>query len=422
MLKNKKRTKNLRIINSSPVKTRSKSNPNNLSSAQNNNSQINMAEAKLEAILQHLPCFDGKKETNINFFLSQWETLAKDSQLKQEVKLILLKAKFSGTARDTIINSKELNEESDYKTFIEKIKKEFQPKLTFEDVQNSFLTLKQNASQTMEDFIKAFNMAATKYIEKSGHSKEIGAVNFLQKVKLTRFLEAIRPDIALEIRKQAPESYEEAVNMAQKIESAFNAIPKESLNYVDSTHQENMKETFENISKNYKDEISKLRAELAELKINNTEKQTKKIKCEICEKTNHTTKQCFFNGKNKNQNRQKTRNKTINTPTYPNNQNFPPAMPYYPYHQNVYPQAGANYGNHGYMNNHNFPYYAPNMPHYNMPDNNYAHRQNPAAFAQNPPGQSNYATKKPQHNNYNNRNNFKPRFNKKSNKKSAENE
>ena len=60
-----------------------------------------------------------------------------------------------------------------------------------------------------------------------------------------------------------------------------------------------MRETFENMSQNYKDEIAKLRQELQEIKLNKTVTEAKKVKCEICDKENHTTKECFFNSKNK---------------------------------------------------------------------------------------------------------------------------
>lgn len=262
--------------------------------------QINMAEAKLETLIQHIPSFDNKKETNIKFFLDQWDKLAEKSKLPKEIKLILLKSKFSGPARDVLVNSQELYEETSYEKFKELIAAEFKIKIQFEDVQNSFMNLKQSPNQKMPEFIKQFDIAATKYIEESGHSKELGAINFLKRVKLTRFLEAIRPDIALEIRKQGPATYDEATQIAVKIENAFNASKFENMN--NTTDTENfIDETLNVLTKVHQDEIQKLKDEIERLKINaQPPVEKKKEKCGICSK-NHSTKDCFFNGRNKRQ-------------------------------------------------------------------------------------------------------------------------
>ncbi|MBK5648954.1 MAG: hypothetical protein I4N51_19355, partial [Acinetobacter sp.] len=216
----------------------------------------------------------------------------------------MLKAKFSGQAREAIINSKELNEENNYATFKTKIIQEFKAKHNFENTQNEFAMLKQLPTQNMADFIKIFDNVAAKYIEESGHAQEPGAINLLQKIKLTRFLEAIRQDIALEIRKQGAETYDRATQMAIKIERAYNYQTREELNYVDTHPQSHFQETFENLSKNYLDKIAELKAEIEGLKLQNSNKDVKKpLKCEICYKNNHNTQNCFFNGKNKNRER-----------------------------------------------------------------------------------------------------------------------
>ena len=65
----------------------------------------------------------------------------------------------------------------------------------------------------MEEFIQKFDMAATRYIELSGQANQPGTIEFLNKIKLTRFIESIRSDIALEIRKRYPQTYEVATKL-----------------------------------------------------------------------------------------------------------------------------------------------------------------------------------------------------------------
>ena len=84
----KRKTKKLQSLKRSPIKTRNqrrtelvqtlnlnirkqnikdRPTPNLENCSQIQNSE--MAESKLEAIIQHIPCYDGKKENNIKFFM-----------------------------------------------------------------------------------------------------------------------------------------------------------------------------------------------------------------------------------------------------------------------------------------------------------------------------------------------------------------
>lgn len=341
MSKTKKRqAKKERNLLASSIKTRSQVTQNYTENQNLSINSDNMSQGKLENIIQHIPCFDGQKETNINFFIDQWEKLEEDSTLSDDIKLILLKSKFSGIARKVIINSKDLNEETDYANFKDKVKAEFKAKTNFEEIQSDFMSIKQKPNQTMEEFIKEFNLLGTTYIEQSGHAKEEGAVKFLQKLKLTRFLEAIRKDIAFEIRKTGPKDYKTASEMALTLERAFNSIPSEEINYANSASNSN----DTNMSQFYQNKISKLEEEIQKLKLREKEETQSKIvkQCQICFKNNHETKHCFFNSKTNNYARKSNKavfrpqnNMRYNTPQETKFQNFPQYSPEMQYSQNT---------------------------------------------------------------------------------------
>ena len=373
MAKNKKRKNckehtNIQNLRQSPIRTRSLTKNNtqngNIDPTKQENC-INMAEPNLNALLQHLPNYDHKNESNIEFYMSQWNALAdKCKNITDDIKLILLKAKFVGDARETIVNSPELKEELSYEEFKNKILNEFKTKRTFEDMQNSFLTLKQQPKQSMAEFIKIFNRAATKYIEASGFSNEQGAKNFLETVKFTRFLEAIRADIALDIRKTGINKYEDAAKKALTLEHAYNSVNHELINNISaevnavsqkdskaSAKTNPMEETLRTISKNHADEVLQLKNEIKELKLKCAEKQNNsQIKCDICSRANHQTKDCFYNAKSKAFNAKRfNSNMGRNFPQYtPMNavqsQQYMPNRPIYPDNPNMM------YNNFGYSN------------------------------------------------------------------------
>ena len=111
----------------------------------------------------------------------------------------------------------------------------------------------------MPEFIKTFDSISQKYIDIAGHATEVGAVNSFQKLKLTRFSEAIRKDITFEIRKMGPKDYVQAT-----LERTFNFL---EVNYVKESSQKNVTQTYENMTSIYENKIAKLNEELIKLKL-----------------------------------------------------------------------------------------------------------------------------------------------------------
>ena len=277
----------------------------------NDNNKMSKLSASLDAILRALPNFDGENYDNINTFITQYDELVKDADINDKVKLILLKSKFSGNARDLIYNTPDLNDEKDYGVFKTIVINYFKKQIFFAQSQSKFMELQQKPDQTIEEFVKYFNVAAVKYLKDSGHANNQGAKDFLNIMKLTKFIDSVRPEIAFQIKIAEPKTFEEAVNMARKVELALKTSPES----VNNMTIQNPVETSIETKTNTKDIIyetllhkaNKQEAEMEKIHetLNNLslKKQTtdsdKKLNryCHICKTKTHDTDTCWYNSK-----------------------------------------------------------------------------------------------------------------------------
>lgn len=293
-----------------------------------------------DALLQNLHNFEGKKEQDIEFFLEQFEQMAQATNLTESFKIIILKAKLAGHAKQILINSPELREETNFENLKNKLKEIFKIKKSFAEAQQKFSSISQLPSQTVDDFAKQFNITAQKYLSMSGHAKKDGAKALLDTIKLTKFVEALRPDISFEVQKTGPECFEDALKQAQKIEIALNNNKRE-INNVTAGSNSTAFEALLDFANSQTTELQQIKQEINNLKLQTDKKPTTNNRetlpqnnlekyCHICSKKNHMTDQCSFNLKNKGNNQ---RNFTPRPRFQHNNQNFRPRNS-----QNYWPQ------------------------------------------------------------------------------------
>lgn len=376
--------------------------------SQINNKSVEMAEAKisLDTLINAFPTFDGKKNANIKNFVEQYENLVTEAKIPESLQVILLKGKIIGQARDTVYDNEDINSETDFTKFKEKLLEIFKKESTFEQSQAAFMDLKQMPTQSIDDYVKKFNSAASNYLKKSGCADKEGAKQFLQNLKMSKFIDTIRPDIALEVRKQGPANFEEALKISKQIEIAFQSENKETVNAINAN--ENKKDIYEVIlalAKKQDEELNTLKAEFKACKLQDNKQKSnqKEIKyCEICKIKGHTLEECWYNIKDKNKKQQQAKDSGYNDSkvgtepmlvpmTAPM---FPQAGPYFqsniPFYPNNYlgqPFASSNFAsaNNQWQNNVNMPGTSygnspnfQNLQNQPFPNNNsyYAQRQN----------------------------------------------
>ena len=279
---------------------------------QNSNNKMPNLTASLDVILKALPNFDNENNLNIKAFVEQFDALLKKADTTDEVRIILLRSKFSGTAREAILNNPELNHEKDYEKFKAELIKFFEKPKLLAQSQAKFMDIQQKPDQSIDQFVRSFNVTANKYFTDSGHANNEGAKQFLNTMKLTKFINSVRPEIAYQLTIVEPKTFEEAVEIARKVEIALKNS-KESINNISAQNsQQNSEdsntknhdvlyETLLHRANNQEEEMKKLRESLNNLNVNkqnnsNIENKVNKY-CHICKTPTHNTDNCWYNAR-----------------------------------------------------------------------------------------------------------------------------
>lgn len=254
-------------------------------------SEINV---NFDALINTIPNFDARTENDIEFFVNQFEELASAAKLPENIKLIIIKSKFTGHARQQLMSNENLQKEKEYKKFCDKVKEIFQTESDFAESQAAFSNTKQKPQESVKEFTKRFLQAANKLIKDSKCSDKAGATDFVEMFKLSQYIDNLRSDISFEVAKLAPTTFEEAQKMATNIERAF-SNQKQDINVIQSNNSTLYNALLENAEIQNK-QIKELTEEINVLKIKKSENNTAAKFCYICKKTSHTTDSCWFNG------------------------------------------------------------------------------------------------------------------------------
>lgn len=274
----------LRNLNNPPDPTQASMMPKQLSS---------------DALLMLIPQFDGKKGSDIEFFLKQFAEIYEKSK---NTKLIILWAKIVGPVKDRLAKNLELDKETNYNTFREKLIKFFQAKTSFQEAQANFFLLKQTADQSVREFINEFKTAAKLYVETSGQSTDTES-KFIESIKLSCFLESVRPDFSLDLRPFFPKHFNEACQKAIKLEEMYCRAPNMEINNIKTNDNSKLLNELIKLNLSQSKQIEQVVREINNLKFNTNQTPNDKpvkIFCKICKRKSHSANDCWFRSNSQN--------------------------------------------------------------------------------------------------------------------------
>lgn len=242
----------------------------------------------LSDIMMLLPTFDGAENSDVNFFISTFDDLIAKVNIDQDIKLTILKTRLKGEALKYICDNHEMLSEKTFENFCKKLTDKFSKTNSFPEAQTKFMTVAQNPSQTVEQYVQEVNNVTQKYLQASKLQEDGGAISFINKMKINKFIDGLIPTIQLEVRKAAPETYQEAVKIAKRIETAL----KMPNNPMHTQSDDFLINTIMQFKKENENQINKLAEQINRISINNISTQEKY--CHICKKNNHLTDACWF--------------------------------------------------------------------------------------------------------------------------------
>lgn len=151
-----------------------------------------------------IPTFSGNPEENVEFFIQQIKEVAQLEDWPENKKLLILKLNVRENAQKFILESPlfaNANFENASRLLTEKFKK---PE-NFQTIQADFNSIQQMPNQSISNLIEIINNKA-KFLSKIDDNTP-ASVQFIDSIKLNKFLESVKSDIKIEILKFGPTNF-----------------------------------------------------------------------------------------------------------------------------------------------------------------------------------------------------------------------
>ncbi|GBN84307.1 hypothetical protein AVEN_261484-1 [Araneus ventricosus] len=252
------------------------------------------------SLVASLTPFKGN-EDSFEFFIAQINAIAKLEKWGETKKILVLKLNLKDEALKFLVSNPKLEEKDNFDSLVKKLEEKFCKKPNFEEAQRKFNNLKQKVSQSISDLAEQISSTTEKF-SNPNNSEEENIVNLTEKLKLSKFIEALRPDIRVEVKKLGPKNFKSAVAIAKNIDNALSDDGAE-LNVTDSGINQILSQQL-STNKQILELSEKVNAissqnlcvnSLTEAPATNSNnvQSYQHSPCQICGKLNHKANNCF---------------------------------------------------------------------------------------------------------------------------------
>ncbi|GBM14802.1 hypothetical protein AVEN_97915-1, partial [Araneus ventricosus] len=253
-----------------------------------------------QSLISSLTPFKGGNE-NFDFFIKQFIEIAKLEKWGEAKKILVLKLNLKDEALKFLVSNPKFEEIDNFDSLVKKLEEKFCKKPNFEEAQRQFNNLKQKVSQSISDLAEQVSSTTDKF-SNPNNSEEENIVNLTEKLKLSKFIEALRPDIRVEVKKLGPKNFKSAVAIAKNIDNALSDDGAE-INVTDSGINQILSQQL-STNKQILELSEKVNAissqnlcvnSLTEAPATNSNnvQSNQQSPCQICGKLNHKANNCF---------------------------------------------------------------------------------------------------------------------------------
>lgn len=239
-------------------------------------------------LISLLPRFSGAQGENWTEFKAQFNNIAELSEWEENEKLLILKTRLTGKAFSLIVQLEGEKQDCSWEEITAALANKFEKKRSSQEKQRRFEEIKYGPGMTMEELGNIVRSRTKEYLAIKQESAETR--DLLNRLMLQKFLEVVREDIALEIRKAEIEDFERAVEKAKRLEEILGITV--TANTLQAEAKSGIKEIVHSLEMvKLKEEMQEIKNQLKRL----TEiKERRENKCEICGRSNHSEERCWF--------------------------------------------------------------------------------------------------------------------------------
>ncbi|GBN36970.1 hypothetical protein AVEN_196472-1 [Araneus ventricosus] len=171
------------------------------------------------SLVASLTPFKGN-EDGFEFFVKKLNDIARLEKWGEAKQILVLKLNLKDEALKFLVSNPKLEEIDNFDSLVKKLNEKFCKKPNFEEAQRQFNNLKQTVSQSISDLAELVSSTTDKFFYLN-NSDEENVVSLREKLKLSKFIEALRPDIRVEVKKLGPKTFKSAVEIAKNIDNAL---------------------------------------------------------------------------------------------------------------------------------------------------------------------------------------------------------
>lgn len=180
----------------------------------------NIVNMSLESSLTN---FSGGKDEDIKFFIDKINRISILEDWPAARKTLVLQMHLKGDALKFLINDQRAKNEQDFDNLCRLLIEKFSIKMSFNEAQSKFQNVSQQQGQKVKDLADIIDNLGNIYMNPN-NSELPEVLNLTEKVKLNKFLEALRQDIQFEVKKSAPRTFAEAIEKAKNFELALDSM------------------------------------------------------------------------------------------------------------------------------------------------------------------------------------------------------
>ncbi|GBL73319.1 Transposon Tf2-9 polyprotein [Araneus ventricosus] len=235
------------------------------------------------------------------FFIKQFIEIAKIEKWSEAKKILVLKLNLKDEALKFLVSNPKLEELDHFDSLVKKLEEKFCKKPNFEEAQRQFNNLKQKVSQSISDLAEQVSSTTDKF-SNPNNSEEENIINLTEKLKLSKFIEALRPDIRVEVKKLGPKNFKSAVAIAKNIDNDLSDdgaeinVTDSGINQILSQQLRTNKqilELSEKVNAISSQNLCVNSLSEAPATNSNNDQSNQQSPCQICGKLNHKANNCF---------------------------------------------------------------------------------------------------------------------------------
>lgn len=172
------------------------------------------------SLISAISPFNGEKSENISHFLENIHEIADIEQWDEKRKFLILKLNLQGRAKEFLNNDPKAKNSKTFDELQTLLLKKFKHSKSFAEIQHEYSKVSQLPNQTVRDLANKIHTQVHEYMNLDEESND-QLEKFAEKLRLTKFIDALRTDIRVELKKSNPKTFDEAIEIAQNIEQAF---------------------------------------------------------------------------------------------------------------------------------------------------------------------------------------------------------